>query len=166
MQKENVMSIQVRTSDEMQTLGARIATGLQDGDVVLLTGQMGNGKSELARGIAGALGVRGPVPSPSFTILNLYEEGSMPLYHFDWYRINGREELIESGLDEYIGKEGVTLIEWHEKAEDLLPETNLEIIITQLSSGAREVSFVPHGGFDHLCIDASMPSVDEEAPSC
>lgn len=138
---------QIPTSEEMQRLGTRLTRLLQDGDVVLLTGDMGNGKSEFARGVARGLGITGPVPSPSFTILNVYEEGTMPLYHFDWYRISDADELFDSGLDEMIGQRGVTLIEWHERAEDLVPARCLEVVIDKQSDLTRLVRFVPHGGF-------------------
>ncbi len=131
----------------MQALGIKLAGLLQNQDVVLLTGDMGNGKSELARGIARGLGIQGPVPSPSFTILNLYDEGRLPLYHFDWYRVESQEELLESGLDEHIGQEGITLIEWHEKAPELLPDDCLQIIITQLPGGVRQVDMQPLGAY-------------------
>ena len=72
------------SAQETRRLGMRLAERLRRGDTVLLEGEMGAGKSELARGIARGLGISGPVPSPSFTILNAYDEGSIPLYHFDW----------------------------------------------------------------------------------
>ena len=138
---------QVKTSEEMQALGRALADTLRDGDVVLLTGEMGAGKSELSRGVARGLGIKGPVPSPTFTILNLYEEGRMPLYHFDWYRIEDEEELFASGLDEMIGLKGLTLIEWHEKAPDLRPASGLEIIIQKQDDLSRTVQMKPFGGF-------------------
>ncbi len=152
------MPIVVQTSSDMQTLGMQLAGVLRSQDTVLLTGDMGNGKSELARGIARGLGIQGPVPSPSFTILNLYDEGRLPLYHFDWYRIESPEELFESGLDEYIGTEGITLIEWHEKAPEILPNDCLEVIITQLPGGEREVEMLPRGAYHSFDLDAFVQS--------
>lgn len=131
----------------MQALGRALSGRLNDGDVILLTGEMGAGKSELSRGIARGLGIKGPVPSPSFTILNLYEEGTMPLYHFDWYRIEDEEELYAAGLDEMVGLRGVTLIEWHQKALSLRPETGLEIVIEKQPDLSRTVELIPFGGF-------------------
>lgn len=149
-------------SEDMQALGRALAGALQDGDVVLLTGEMGAGKSELSRGIARGLGIQGPVPSPSFTILNLYEEGTMPLYHFDWYRIEDEEELYASGLDEMIGLRGLTLIEWHEKAPDLRPETGLEIVIEKQQDMSRTVDIRPFGGFH--TVDLSLSGIQEVKP--
>ncbi len=151
------MSRLVQTSENMQALGVCLSHALRSRDVVLLTGVMGNGKSELARGIARGLGIKGSVPSPSFTILNQYEEGRMPLYHFDWYRIDSPEELYESGLDEYIGHDGLTLIEWHEKAPELIPIDCLEIQITQLPSEARSVTLHSHGEFRKINLDELCP---------
>ncbi|MGI6739167.1 MAG: tRNA (adenosine(37)-N6)-threonylcarbamoyltransferase complex ATPase subunit type 1 TsaE [Christensenellales bacterium] len=137
----------IETAENMQALGEEIAGKLIDKDVILLTGDMGAGKSELARGIARGLGIAGPIPSPSFTILNLYDGGRLVLNHFDWYRIEDSQELYLAGLDEFIGNEGVTLIEWHERAKELLPDTYLEIIIKQLDDGCRTVEFKPCGNF-------------------
>ena len=91
----------MRTNSPVQTrqLGEKLAASLKAGDVLLLLGDLGAGKSELTRGIAKGLGVHATVTSPSFTILNVYDEGSIPLYHFDWYRLNDVEELYEMGMD-------------------------------------------------------------------
>ena len=123
----NMFSTLCPDRESTQALGARLAPTLRAGDVILLSGDMGAGKSEFARGVARGLGIACAVPSPSFTILNVYEEGRVPLYHFDWYRIGDESELTDMGLDEFIGGNGVTLIEWHERASDLLPETALEV---------------------------------------
>ena len=100
-----------QTREETQSLGMQLAATLKRGDVVLMTGDMGAGKSEFSRGIARGLGITCAVPSPSFTILNVYEEGRIPLFHFDWYRIGDESELTDMGLDEYVGGDGVALIE-------------------------------------------------------
>lgn len=139
------------SSEDMQSLGRELSKQLLPGDVLLLTGVMGAGKSELCRGIARGLGIQGPVTSPTFTILNLYEEGKTSFHHFDLYRIQHEDELMESGLDEYIGGQNITAIEWHERAPALLPDDCLEISITPYHDGAgREVEFLPHGAFRAL----------------
>lgn len=135
--------------DATQALGARMAALLRAGDVLLLSGDMGAGKSEFARGVARGLGITCAVPSPSFTILNVYEEGRVPLYHFDWYRIGDESELTDMGLDEYIGGNGITLIEWHTLASDLLPATALEVQLEPLEDGARRVSLIPRGEWEN-----------------
>ena len=115
--------IVTNSAAETRELGARLAGLLKAGDVVLLEGELGAGKSELARGVAGGLGVTETVTSPSFTILNVYESGRVPLYHFDWYRLESAEELYELGMDEYLGGDGVALVEWAERIPEALPET-------------------------------------------
>ena len=85
---------------ETRALGAALARQLLPGDVLILEGDLGAGKSEFTRGIARGLGIAGPVASPSFTILNVYDEGRVPRYHFDWYRLYGVDELYDMGLDE------------------------------------------------------------------
>ena len=95
--------ITTHSAEETRALGAKLASQLQRGDVVLLRGGLGAGKSEFARGVARGLGIQGPVPSPSFTILNMYDEGRIPLYHFDWYRIHDSDEIGEMGFEEQIG---------------------------------------------------------------
>ena len=96
---------------ETRKLGERLAGQLKAGDVILLEGELGAGKSELARGVAKGLGVQETVTSPSFTILNVYESGRVPLYHFDWYRLESAGELYELGMDEYLGGDGIALVE-------------------------------------------------------
>ena len=103
MQTEKTGAFVTESAEETRALGARLADKLCAGDVVLLSGAMGAGKSEFARGVARGLGLDGPIPSPSFTILCLYREGRLPLKHFDWYRLSGEDELYGAGLDEYVG---------------------------------------------------------------
>lgn len=143
-------SVIAATREDTQNLGRRLAATLRAGDVVLLSGQMGAGKSEFARGVARGLGVTSAVPSPSFTILNVYDEGTLPLYHFDWYRIGDQSEITDMGLDEYIGGDGVCLIEWHERAEELLPRTAFEVLLSPQADGARLITLIPHGDWQVL----------------
>ena len=112
---------------ETRALGEQLASRLHPGDTVILEGELGAGKSELARGIARGLGVTETVTSPSFTILNVYESGRCPLYHFDWYRLESEEELYELGMDEYLGGDGVAVVEWAERCPDAVPEKRIRI---------------------------------------
>lgn len=130
-----------------QALGAALAEQLKAGDVLLLRGDLGAGKSELARGIARGLGVQGHVPSPSFTILQVYEDGRLPLYHFDWYRIGSAEELYELSLDEYLYGDGVSVIEWPDMAQEAIPEAHLQITIRAEGESTRCLTVEPVGGF-------------------
>ncbi|MBQ7164058.1 MAG: tRNA (adenosine(37)-N6)-threonylcarbamoyltransferase complex ATPase subunit type 1 TsaE [Clostridia bacterium] len=122
-----------------------MAQELKAGDVVLLEGELGAGKSEFARGVAGGLGVTETVTSPSFTILNVYESGRVPLYHFDWYRLESAEELFEMGLDEYLGGDGVALVEWPGRCPEAVPEKHLMIRFVQTGEETREIEVVRSG---------------------
>ena len=139
---------------ETRALGFQLAAMLRPGDVLLLLGDLGAGKSELTRGIARGLGVTSPVASPSFTILNVYDEGRIPLYHFDWYRLNSAEELFEMGMDEYLGGDGVAVVEWPSRCPEAVPEKYLEVRIDPVDDCAREIVLTPRGGFRELSLEA------------
>lgn len=141
------------SAQETRAIGEKLAQQLKAGDVVLLDGDLGAGKSELARGVARGLGIRGAVPSPSFTILNAYDEGRCPLYHFDWYRIEDANEIYEMGMEEQLGGDGIALIEWSERAAECLPEKLLRITIRTVDEHTREMQFSPEGGFELKEID-------------
>ena len=122
---------------ETRALGKKLAARLQPGDVLLLEGDLGAGKSELTRGIAAGLGVTETVTSPSFTILNVYESGRCPLYHFDWYRLESSEELYELGMDEYLGGDGIAVVEWPGRCPDAVPEGAIRIRMTAAGENER-----------------------------
>ena len=132
---------------ETRALGARLARLLLPGDVLVLEGDLGAGKSEFTRGIARGLGIEGPVASPSFTILNVYDEGRIPLYHFDWYRLSGEDELYDMGLDEYLGGDGVAVVEWPSRCPEAVPEDHLLIRIIPVDETSREITLTPKGAF-------------------
>ena len=142
---------------ETRALGERLARHLRPGDVLCLWGDLGAGKSELTRGIAAGLGVAGPVTSPSFTIMNVYADGRLPLYHFDWYRLESSEELYEMGLDEYLGGDGAAVVEWPGVCPDAVPETRLDVTMTPLSDQEREITLTPRGGFRPITIEEEVP---------
>ena len=128
------------SASETRALGERLAAGLRPGDTVILEGELGAGKSELARGIAGGLGVTETVTSPSFTILNVYESGRCPLYHFDWYRLESEEELYELGMDEYLGGDGIAVVEWAERCPDAVPEDCIRIRLEATGEETRRIT--------------------------
>lgn len=138
--------------EDTENLGRALAKQLKAGDIVLLDGPMGAGKSELARGIARGLGITGSVPSPSFTILNCYNAGSVPLYHFDWWRVGDESELYDIGAEEYMGGDGICLIEWYEKGPSLLPANALKITIRPTGDEEREICLLPLGGFRNITL--------------
>lgn len=134
---------------ENQTLeiGEELAEKLGPGTVIALTGDLGAGKSVLARGIARGLGIKGPIPSPTFTILIEYNEGRLPLYHFDWYRIEDEEELYEIGVEEYLYGQGIALIEWPSKGEGVLPLNYIEVkVIKGPEPTQRTITIAYKGG--------------------
>jgi len=147
--KQNYEMNRIITTSAVQTqaLGEKLAAHLLPGDIVLLFGLMGAGKSELARGIAKGLGVRETVISPTFPILQAYHSGVIPFYHFDWYRIRDAEELYELSMEEYLGGDGIAVVEWPERAEEVIPAVHFQITITILEDETRGILLVPIGGF-------------------
>ena len=129
-----------KSAAETRALGEKLAGRLQPGDVLLLEGDLGAGKSELTRGIAKGLGVTETVTSPSFTILNVYESGRCPLYHFDWYRLESSEELYELGMDEYLGGDGIAVVEWAERCPDAVPEDCIRIRLEATGEETRRIT--------------------------
>ncbi len=141
------------SAEETRRLGERLAGVLRPGDTVLLTGDLGAGKSELARGVARGLGVTETVTSPSFTILNVYESGRVPFYHFDWYRLESEDELYELGMDEYLGGDGIALVEWPGRCPDAVPETCLRIRIEAGGENIRQITEEAHGDFRKIFLE-------------
>ena len=121
----------IETNSEQQTydLGVRIGQKARAGDVFTLVGDLGVGKTVFTKGLAWGLGIEEPVNSPTFTIVQIYEEGRLPLYHFDVYPIGDVEEMEEIGYEDYIYGEGVSLIEWANLISEILPEHYTEIKI-------------------------------------
>ena len=123
------MVIETRSEKETFLLGEKIGKEARAGQVYTLIGDLGVGKTVFTQGMAKGLGIKEPVSSPTFTIVQVYEEGRLPFYHFDVYRIGDVEEMDEIGFDDYIYGDGVSLIEWANLIEEILPEKRTEIII-------------------------------------
>ena len=115
--------------------------------------ELGAGKSEMARGIARGLGVTETVTSPSFTILNVYESGCTPLYQFDWYRLESEEELYELGMDEYLGGDGIALVEWPGRCPEAVPEDCLLIRLEAEGETTRRITSESRGAFRTILPD-------------
>ncbi len=111
------------------SLGQKIGKEAKPGSVYTLVGDLGVGKTVFTQGLADGLGITEPVNSPTFTIVQVYEEGRIPFYHFDVYRIGDISEMDEVGYEEYVYGEGVSLIEWANLIEDILPECYTQITI-------------------------------------
>ena len=118
-----------RTPEETYALGEKIGKAAQPGQIYTLTGDLGVGKTVFTQGVAAGLGITEPVSSPTFTIVQVYEDGRLPFYHFDVYRIGDVEEMDEIGYEDYVYGQGVSLIEWANLIEEILPEHYTEIRI-------------------------------------
>ena len=123
------MVIETRSPEETFETGKKLGEKAVPGQVFTLTGDLGVGKTVFTQGLARGLGIQEPVSSPTFTIVQVYEEGRLPFYHFDVYRIGDVEEMDEVGFDDYIMGEGVSLIEWADLIEEILPEKRTEVRI-------------------------------------
>ena len=129
--------IETENPEETFALGQKIGRAATPGQVYTLTGDLGVGKTVFTQGVASGLGITEPVNSPTFTIVQVYEEGRLPFYHFDVYRIGDIEEMEEIGYDDYFFGEGICLIEWAELIEEILPENRISITIEKdLSRGS------------------------------
>ena len=113
-------------------LGKKLGESCKAGDIILLNGDLGVGKTIFTKGFGKGLGIEEPVSSPTFTIMQIYEQGRLPLYHFDVYRIADPEEMDEIGYEDYFFGKGVCLIEWASLIEELIPEHATEIRIEKV----------------------------------
>lgn len=129
-------TIETHSAEETYELGKKIGLNAKPGQLYCLIGDLGVGKTVFTQGLAAGLGITEPVNSPTFTILQIYEEGRIPFYHFDVYRIEEIEEMEEIGYEEYFDGAGVCLIEWANLIEEILPEEHIRIVIEKdLTSG-------------------------------
>ncbi len=125
--------------DETRTIGARMGSRLSEGAVLLLDGPLASGKTTLAQGVARGLGVAEPVTSPTYTIVSEYT-GRLPFYHIDLYRIGSEEDLDELGLEDILGREGVCVVEWPERAGRAMPPNATTITIRINDDGSRTIT--------------------------
>lgn len=115
--------------NETFELGKKIAQKVEQGQIICLNGDLGVGKTVFTQGIAAGLGITESVNSPTFTIIQEYDEGRIPLYHFDVYRIGDPEEMYEIGYEDYFFGQGICLIEWSSLIEELIPENAATVLI-------------------------------------
>ena len=123
------MVIETRSPEETFQFGEKLGREAKPGQIYTLNGDLGTGKTVFTQGFAAGLGITKPVNSPTFTIVQIYEEGRMPFYHFDVYRIGDVEEMDEIGYEDCFYGEGVCLIEWAELIEEILPEHVIAVTI-------------------------------------
>ena len=118
-------------------LGAALAAGIVPGRVLHLSGDLGTGKTTLVRGLLRALGVQGPVKSPTYTWVEPYTISSLDLYHFDFYRLSNKNEWIESGLRDYFRPDAICIVEWPERAGPALPTPDIEVTLNHEGDARR-----------------------------
>lgn len=117
-----MMQITTHSADETQALGQKLASRLAPGDVIAYFGDLGAGKTAFTRGLAQGLGIADPVTSPTYTIVNEYLSGRIPLFHFDMYRLSSSDELFDIGWEDYLSRGGICAVEWSENVEDALQD--------------------------------------------
>lgn len=140
--------IETNSPEETYALGERIGQAGQAGQIYTLIGDLGVGKTVFTQGVAAGLGIAGPVSSPTFTIVQIYEEGRLPFYHFDVYRISDVEEMEEIGYEDCFYGQGICLIEWADLIQEILPERYTEIRIEkdlQRGFDYRRITITEHG---------------------
>lgn len=125
--------------EETFAYGRELAGSLRSGDVIALAGDLGAGKTQLVKGIASGLGVETEVTSPTFTLIHEYPAGRLSLFHIDLYRLDSVEEVLKIGLDEYLDSRGVTVIEWADKFEEVIPSGARWIRLRALEGDLREI---------------------------
>lgn len=123
------MVLETRSPEETFRVGMRLGEEAYPGQVFALTGDLGVGKTVFTQGLAKGLGIDEPVSSPTFTIVQVYDEGRLPFYHFDVYRIGDVEEMDEVGFEDYVLGDGVSMIEWADLIREILPGKRTEVII-------------------------------------
>ena len=126
---ENTKQIESFSAEDTHALGKKLGENAKPGDVYTLLGDLGVGKTVLTQGIADGLGIKEAICSPTFTIVQVYDEGRMPFYHFDVYRIGDIEEMDEIGYEDYFYGDGLTMIGWANLIEEILPSKRKEITI-------------------------------------
>jgi tRNA threonylcarbamoyladenosine biosynthesis protein TsaE len=146
--------LSLRDADATDALGAAIAPALQPGMVIFLSGQLGAGKTSLARAMLRALGYEGRVKSPTYTLVELYTISRLNFYHFDFYRFHDPHEWVEAGFRDLFNETSVCLVEWPEKAGGLLPAADL-VIHLGISGSGREATLTATSEKGQQCIRAA-----------
>ncbi len=143
------MNERVVTSSEDETvmLGRRFASALKAGDVVALYGDLGSGKTQFVKGVCAGIGVTEHVTSPTFTLINEYRNhGGIPVFHLDLYRLRSFDEVLSLGIEEYLDDDGVSMIEWAEKADRILPREKYSVHFRVIDGVNRREIVMQRGG--------------------
>ena len=144
------------SADETFSLGRKLGNLCQPGDIVLLNGELGVGKTVFSKGFGEGLGIEDPISSPTFTLIQIYEGGRLPLYHFDVYRIADVWEMDEIGYEDYFFGNGVCLIEWAARIEELLPEKTISVTIEKDLEKGFDYRRITIEGLDTEAIDENI----------
>lgn len=139
------MSLVSHSVAETQRLGCSLGQLLQGHEVICLEGELGTGKTTLTQAIGCALGVDDPITSPTFTLVNEYQGERATLHHIDLYRLHTTEEMVQAGIDEYLSAEGICVIEWAEKAKEILPPEYLYINLKHWGNDRRRITLQSEG---------------------
>ena len=135
------------SSAETEAIGAALACRLMPGDVIAYRGALGAGKTAFTRGLARGLGISEPVTSPTYTIVNEYLDGRLPLFHFDMYRLSDSDELFDLGWEDYLARNGVCAVEWSENVADVLDPITVTIERDPSDDNRRRIT-ITGGRFD------------------
>jgi tRNA threonylcarbamoyladenosine biosynthesis protein TsaE len=152
--------------EETAALARRLAAHLQAGDLILLQGGLGAGKTTFVQGLAQGLGVREPVTSPTFTLIHHYSGGRLPLFHFDLYRLEGEQEIADLGFEEYLEQRGVIVVEWAERLGSLTPSEYLRVNITRSGENARAFDLQPFGTRYETTLSSALSGAFSENDPC
>lgn len=139
MKKLRRETLRLNSEEDTRQLGLRIAEAAEPGDVIALIGELGTGKTALTKYIAEGLGVTEEIVSPTFTIVREYRSGRLPLFHFDVYRLSGGDELLDTGAEDYLNGQGVSVVEWADIAADVLPEDSL-VVRLEYGEGSKRTA--------------------------
>ncbi len=145
------MQYLTHSPEQTEQLGRQFAAELKPGDVVAFYGDLGAGKTAFTRGIARGLGVLEPVTSPTYTIVNEYLSGRLPLFHFDMYRLGSADELFDIGWEDYLERGGVCAVEWSENVEEAFEQV-ICVDIRRIDDHTREITVERRDRFADSCI--------------
>ncbi len=134
------MTFLTKSSEQTIELGRKIGKLLKPGDVIAMSGTLAAGKTTITKGIAESLGVKDNVTSPTFCLISEYEGEKMPLYHMDVYRLDGEEDFLNLGVEEFLYGNGVCIIEWSEKVKNALPKKTIYMNITPNQDSSRTIN--------------------------
>ena len=139
------MTCTTNSPEETEALGASLAQELEPGAVLAFTGDLGAGKTAFVRGLARGLGCPGRVTSPTFTIVNEYEGGRLPLFHFDMYRLASADELFDIGWEDYLARGGVCAVEWSENVAEAMDESTIRVDIRRGDGESQRIVTIENG---------------------